>query len=314
MAKKILFLDSNHPSMIELLRKNGFVCDEDYTSTKAEIQAKLHQYHAVVIRSRFLMDRAFIDAGTQLQCIGRAGAGMENIDVAYAQSKGIACVHAPEGNRVAVAEHALGMLLALMNNFLRADREVRSGIWKREENRGAELTGKTVGIIGFGNTGSAFAKVLQGFDVKVLAYDKYKSGFGGSHVNESSPEEIFEQADVISFHIPLSAETRGMVNEKFLDSFVKKIWVLNTSRGAVLDTAALIKAMENDRVVGAGLDVLEFESTSFENLTAEQLPESFQKLRASERVILSPHVAGWTVESHRKIAEVLAAKMIEVLL
>lgn len=313
MAKKILFLDSNHPMMMELLRKAGFVCEEDYASTKSEIQSKLHHYHGVVIRSRFILDREFIDAGKQLQCIGRAGAGMENINVAYAGSKGIKCVHAPEGNRVAVAEHALGMLLALMNNFLRADREVRSGIWKREENRGAELTGKTVGIIGYGNTGSAFAKVLQGFDVKVLACDKYKTGFGSGHVNESSPEEIFENADVISFHVPLTAETRGMVNEKYLYSFVKKIWLLNTSRGPVVDTAALVKALEHDRVLGAGLDVLEYESISFENLSAEQLPEPFQKLRASERVILSPHVAGWTVESHRKIAEVLAAKMIDVL-
>lgn len=260
-----------------------------------------------------MLDREFIDAGKQLQCIGRAGAGMENINVAYAGSKGIKCVHAPEGNRVAVAEHALGMLLALMNNFLRADREVRSGIWKREENRGAELTGKTVGIIGYGNTGSSFAKVLQGFDVKVLAYDKYKTNFGGGHVKESTPEEIVENADIISFHIPLTAETRAMVNEKYLFSFAKKIWLLNTSRGPILDTAALVKALEHDRIIGAGLDVLEYESVSFENLTAEQLPEPFQKLRVSDRVILSPHVAGWTVESHRKIAEVLAGKIIEVL-
>lgn len=295
--------------MIDALRKKGFVCDEDYTSSKQEIQKKLHHYHAVVIRSRFLIDREFIDAGKQLQCIARAGAGMENINVAYAGSKGITCVHAPEGNRVAVAEHALGMLLALMNNFRRADAEVRNAIWKREENRGTELTGKTVGIIGYGNTGSAFAKVLQGFDVTVLAYDKFKTGFGSGYTRESSHEEIFQKADVISFHVPLTAETKKMVNEKYLSSFAKPVWLLNTSRGPVVDTAALMNAIEKNQVIGAGLDVLEFESVSFENLSADQLPEAFQKLRASDRVLLSPHVAGWTHESHVKIAQYLADKI-----
>lgn len=313
MTKKILFLDSNHPSMLEILRHHGFVCDEDYTSPKSEIQKKLSTYQGVVIRSRFLLDREFLDAGTHLQCIGRAGAGMENIDVTYAASRGITCVHAPEGNRVAVAEHALGMLLSLMNHLRRADQEVRNGIWRREENRGTELTGKTVGIIGFGNTGSAFAKVLQGFDVSILAYDKYKSGFGSGAVKESSLEEIFRHADVVSFHVPLSPETRAMVNDAFLSSFTKKIWLLNTSRGPVVDTAALMRALEHDRVIAAGLDVLEYESVSFEKLSADQLPEPFQQLRTSDRVLLSPHVAGWTHESHRKIAEVLAGKMAKVL-
>lgn len=295
--------------MIETLRKNGFVCDEDYTSPKQEVQSKLHHYHGVVIRSRFVIDREFIDAGKQLKVIGRAGAGMENINVSYAASKGITCVHAPEGNRVAVAEHALGMLLALMNNFRRADNEVRNATWKREANRGTELTGKTVAIIGFGNTGSAFAKVLQGFDVKILAYDKYKANFGSDSVKESNYEEIFCNADVISFHVPLSVETKGMVNEKFLSSFTKPIWLLNTSRGPIVDTTSLVSAIEQNKIIGAGLDVLEYESISFENLTADQLPEAFQKLRASDRVILSPHVAGWTHESHVKIAQTLADKI-----
>lgn len=300
--------------MLDILRKNGFTCDEEYTASKAEVQARLHEYHGVVIRSRFLIDREFIDAGKNLQCIGRAGAGMENIDVFYAESKGIRCVHAPEGNRVAVAEHALGMLLSLMNNMRRADAEVRNGIWKREENRGTELTGKTVGIIGYGNTGSAFAKVLQGFDVNVLAYDKYKSGFSSGHVKESSLEDVVRHADVISFHVPLSPETRGMANDAFFSSCRKPIWFLNTSRGPVTDTAALIRAIDHNIVIGAGLDVLEYESVSFEKLSADLLPEAFQQLRKSERVILSPHVAGWTHESHRKIAEVLAEKMTKALL
>ncbi len=316
--KKILFLDSNHPAMLEMLLAKGFVCDEDYTSPKEEILKKLPEYSAVIIRSRFKLDQEFLNAGINLKCIGRAGAGMENIDVKYAESRGICCVHAPEGNRVAVAEHALGMLLSLMNNFRRADNEVRNGIWLREENRGVELTGKTVGIIGYGNMGSAFAKVLRGFDIKILAYDKYKSGFGDELVTESTPEEIFTHADVLSLHVPLTEETRGMVNTEYLASFKKNIWVINTSRGAVVSTEALVNAIHPDsnrdgKVIGAGLDVLEYESTSFENLSAEELPQPFQELRKSDRVILSPHVAGWTVESHKKIAEVLATKVVNVL-
>lgn len=299
--------------MLEILRERGFVCDEDYTSPKEEILKKIADYSGVIIRSRFKLDREFLDAGIHLKVIGRAGAGMENIDLAYAASKGITCVHAPEGNRVAVGEHALGMLLALMNNFLRADLEVRQAIWKREENRGVELTGKTVGIIGYGNMGSAFAKVLRGFDVKILAYDKYKSGFGDQYVTESSLQEIFNEADVLSLHVPLTTETKGMVNASFLGSFVKPIWLLNTSRGPVLNTGDLMNAITSGKVAGAGLDVLEFESVSFENIHADDLPDSFQQLRTSDRVILSPHVAGWTMESHRKIAEVLAGKVAEVL-
>lgn len=313
MQKKILFLDSNHPVMLDMLRANGFVCDEDYISPKADVLKKIHSYHGVIIRSRFKLDSQFLDAATSLQCIGRAGAGMENIDVAYAESKGIRCVHAPEGNRIAVAEHALGMILSLMNNFRRADNEVRGGIWKREENRGTELTGKTVGIIGYGNMGSAFAKVLRGFDVKILAYDKYKSAFGDEYVTESSPEEIFRSADVLSLHVPLTEETRGMVNAAYLASFAKPVWLINTSRGPVVNTEALVHAINSGKVIAAGLDVLEYESTSFENLSAEELPEPFQQLRKSDRVILSPHVAGWTFESHRKIGEVLATKVINML-
>jgi D-3-phosphoglycerate dehydrogenase / 2-oxoglutarate reductase len=313
MSKKILFLDSNHPAMLELLRGKGIVCDEDYASPKSEILKKIGAYDGVIIRSRFRLDKEFLDAALNLKVIGRAGAGMENIDVTYAESKGIKCVHAPEGNRVAVGEHALGMLLSLMNNFRRADNEVRNGIWKREENRGTELTGKTVGIIGYGNMGPAFAKVLRGFDVKILAYDKYRNGFGDEFVTESSPEEIFAGADVLSLHVPLTTETRGMVNESYLSSFAKNIWLINTSRGQVVNTEDVVNAIRSGKILGAGLDVLEYESLSFENLSAEQLPEAFQRLRKSDNVILSPHVAGWTFESHKKIAEVLAYKVSAVL-
>jgi len=313
MNKKILFLDSNHPMMIGMLRANGFVCDEDYISSKEEVEAKLNEYHGVVIRSRFTLDKTFLDAGKNLQCIGRAGAGMENIDVKYAESIGVKCVHAPEGNRVAVGEHVLGMLLSLMNNFRRADREVRAGIWLREENRGTELTGKTVGIIGYGNMGTAFEKVLQGFDVQVLACDKYKTNFGHDHVIESSMNMIFEEADVVSMHVPLTSETRFMADAAFFKSFRKSIWFLNTSRGKVTETAALVEALKSGKVRGAGLDVLEYETTSFEKLSADELPEAFQYLRSSDNVILSPHVAGWTHESHMKIGTVLAEKITAVL-
>lgn len=313
MKKRILFLDSNHPVMIETLRANGFECDEDYTSSKEEVMQKLHNYHGVVIRSRFKLDKVFLDAGTHLRCIGRAGAGMENIDVEYAASKGITCVHAPEGNRVAVGEHALGMLLSLMNNFRKSDNETRNGIWKREENRGTELTGKTVGIIGYGNMGSAFAKVLAGFDVKVLAYDKFKSGFTNDYVKESSLEDILDNADVLSMHVPLTADTLMMVNDAFLNAFRKPIWFINTSRGKVVQTSAVADALESGKIKGAALDVLEYESVSFEHLDADELPEPFQRLRKMDNVIITPHIAGWTHESHVKIGKLIAEKMIAVL-
>lgn len=313
MKKRILFLDSNHPVMIETLRAKGFECDEDYTSSKEEIMLQLHRYQGVVIRSRFKLDKVFLDAGTQLRCIGRAGAGMENIDVEYAASRGITCVHAPEGNRVAVGEHALGMLLSLMNNFRKSDNETRNGIWKREENRGTELTGKTVGIIGYGNMGSSFAKVLAGFDVKVLAYDKFKSGFSNGYVQESSMQNIFDNADVLSMHVPLTEETQMMVNDAFLNTFRKPIWFINTSRGKVVQTSSVVNALESGKIRGAAIDVLEYESVSFEQLDADELPQPFQRLRAMDNVIITPHVAGWTFESHVKIGKVLAEKMSAVL-
>ncbi|GAB4131242.1 MAG: 2-hydroxyacid dehydrogenase [Bacteroidia bacterium] len=311
--KKVLFLDTNHPVMIETIRAAGIKCDEDYHSSKEEVLKKIAAYDGVIIRSRFKIEKDFIDAATNLKCIGRAGAGMENIDVTYAESKGIRCVHAPEGNRDAVGEQAIGMLLALMNHLLRADREVRSGIWKREENRGYELQGKTVGVIGYGNMGSAFVQRLKGFGVKVLVYDKYKQGFGRDFVTEATLQEIFDQADVLSLHIPLTDETRYLVNDAFLSSFRKNIWLINTARGKVLHTADLVKHLKSGKVIGACLDVLEYESVSFEQLDAGSLPEPFQYLIHSDNVILSPHIAGWTFESHEKIGKYLAEKVIRVL-
>jgi D-3-phosphoglycerate dehydrogenase len=235
---------------------------------------------------------------------------MENIDKDYAESLGIACLNAPEGNCNAVAEQALGMLLALFNNLTRADREVRGGIWKREENRGVELNGKTIAIIGYGHTGSTFAKRLRGFDLKILVVDPYKSGYGNEYVEESTMEEVFEEADIVSLHVPLNNETRYIVNTDFLNRFRKSIYILNTSRGKCLKTADLVDALERGKVLGAALDVMEFETLSFEQL--DEIPAPLKALIASDRTILTPHIAGWTHESNLKMAQILVKK-IEVL-
>jgi D-3-phosphoglycerate dehydrogenase len=308
---KILFIDSNHPALHKTLEKAGHTCDLHYLWDRSKILENLHEYDGVVIRSKITFNKEAIDKAGRLKFIARAGAGMENIDVAYAESKGIRCLHAPEGNRDAVAEHAIAMLLALFNNLLRADHEVREGKWIREGNRGLELMGKTVGIIGFGNMGSSFAQRLSGFSVKVLAYDKYKKGFGSELVEECSMEKIFAEADILSLHIPLTEETQFLVDKKFLGSFAKNIFVINTSRGKNIRTEDLVDAIRSGKVSGACLDVLEYEMSSFENLESSSLPEAFQYLRKSEKVVLSPHIAGWTHESNEKIARILAAKILD---
>lgn len=308
--KKILFIDPNHPVLHEMLADAGFQCDLFWDKSKEELMALLPGYDGIVIRSRFKITRELIDSAPRLRCIGRVGAGMENIDVAYAQSKGIACLHAPEGNRDAVAEHAMGMLLSLLNHLKRADSEVRAGTWKRAENRGHEIKDKTVGIIGYGNMGSAFAQRLTGFGCRILAHDKYKSGFGTDMVQEASLDGICGQADIISLHLPLTAETTYYVNEAFIERCQKNIYLINTARGKCLDTAALVRHLQSGRIKGACLDVLEYESTSFENLDASRLPEPMQYLIQSDKVMLSPHIAGWTHESNYKMSRVIAEKMI----
>lgn len=256
------------------------------------------------------MDEAFLSSANDLKFIARSGAGMENIDEDYCQKNSIELFNAPEGNRNAVAEHALGMLLALFNRIVIADREVRSGKWRREENRGVELEGKTVGIIGFGNNGSQFAKKLTGFDCDVIAYDKYKTGFSSDIAEEVSLDKIFEISDVVSFHIPQNEETIGMGDKAFFDKFKKPIYVINLARGKVIKINALVEAMKNDQVTGACLDVLEYEKSSFESFFEQELPEDFQYLLRSDRVILSPHVGGWTHESYFKLSDVLANKIL----
>lgn len=307
----ILHLDSNHPLLIETLEEKGFHNDEDYTSTKAEVEEKIKEYHGIVLRSRFPIDRQFIDRAQNLKFIARVGAGLENIDTDYAAEKGISLIHAPEGNRNAVGEHALGMLLSLFNKLNSADREVRSGHWNRESNRGHELDGKTVGIIGYGNMGKSFAKKLRGFDVEVLCHDILPH-VGDNNARQVPLSEIMEKADVLSLHVPWTSHTDKMVNADFINQFANPFWLINTARGKNVVTSDLVNALESGRILGAALDVLEYEKQSFENLSTSDIPEPLQYLFKSDKVLLTPHVAGWTFESHRKLAEVIADKIIRL--
>ena len=307
---KILHIDSNHPLLWEQLQQAGFQNEADFTSTKTEIEAKIQNYHGIVIRSRFKIDKGFLDKALNLKFIARVGAGLESIDCDYAESKGIHLIAAPEGNRNAVGEHALGMLLSLMNKLNRADRMVREGHWVREGNRGYELDGKTVGIIGYGNMGKAFAKKLKGFDVDVLCHD-ILSNVGDANAKQVSLEELQQKADVLSLHIPWTPETDKMVNTQFINAFGKPFWFVNTSRGKNVVTDDLVSALESGKVLGAGLDVLEYEKLSFENLFIDaEKPKAFEYLLQAENVLLTPHIAGWTFESHQKLAQTIVDKII----
>jgi D-3-phosphoglycerate dehydrogenase / 2-oxoglutarate reductase len=309
---KVVFLDTVHPILAERLSKAGYSCLEASGFSKDECLNTIADAQGIVIRSRFTMNEEFLQFAPNLKWIARSGAGMENIDERYCKKRGITLYNAPEGNRNAVGEHALGMLLSLMNKLHTADREVRSGKWDREGNRGVELDGKTVGIIGYGNNGSAFAKKLRGFDVKLMAYDKYKKGFGDHFVMECTLNAIMKNADVISLHIPQNKDTTWMINDAFFDKLQKPIWLLNLSRGKIVETAALVRALKTGKVLGAGLDVLEYEKSSFESFFEQELPPDFEYLLNSNKVILSPHVGGWTEESYFKLSDVLADKILSV--
>ena len=310
---KVLFVDTNHPRLIEGLRDIGLQCDEDYSSSKAEIENKIADYQGLVIRSRFSIDRTFLDRAKDLKFIGRVGAGLENIDVEYAEGKGVKLIAAPEGNRNAVGEHALGMILALMNRLKEADLEIRKGLWRREENRGVELEGKTVGIIGYGNMGKAFAKKLKGFDCEVLCHD-IKENVGDENATQVSLQTLFDRTQVLSLHTPQTPLTIGMVGAGFINSFKNDFYLINTARGSAVKTEDLMDALDRGKILGACLDVLEYEKASFENFFSDQsLPEAFQRLIHSERVLLSPHVAGWTVESKFKLADTIVNKVREFL-
>jgi len=307
---KILHLDSNHPLLWEQLENASFQNEADFTSTKEEIEAKIHNYHGIVIRSRFKINKSFLDKATNLQFIARVGAGLESIDCDYASTKGIQLIAAPEGNKNAVGEHAIGMLLSLMNKLNRADKLVREGNWIRESNRGYELKGKTIGLIGYGNMGKSFAKKLRGFDVSVLCYDILEN-VSDENARQVSLLELQQQSDVLSLHIPWTTETDKMINTHFINSFSKPFWFINTSRGKNVSTDDLVKALQSGKILGAGLDVLEYEKLSFENLFIDEYkPAAFEYLLQAENALLTPHIAGWTYESHEKLAQVIANKII----
>lgn len=304
---RILIVDDLHPVFKNRATELGYEVDDLPTITRAETLAIISKYDGIAVRTKFKIDRELMDAAPQLKFVARAGAGLDNIDEAYAEEKNITLINAPEGNRDALGEHAIAMLLALINNLRKSDTEVRNGIWDREGNRGWELKGKTVGIIGYGFMGSSFAKKLSGFDVKVIAYDKYKTGFSDAYAQECSMEEIVKHSDVLSLHIPLTAETRQMVDAEYLFHFRKNIFFINTARGEIVNTKAVLDAISSGKIMGAGLDVLEVEK--FPNLGEQAW---YNDLKDAEKVLLSPHIGGWTFDSYRKISEVLADKLAEL--
>ena len=309
---KILHIDSNHPLLWEQLEQAGFHNEADFTSSKSEIETKIQNYHGIVIRSRFKIDREFLDKAINLKFIARVGAGLESIDCDYAKGKNIQLIAAPEGNRNAVGEHAIGMLLSLMNKLNRADKLVREGKWIREGNRGYELEGKTIGLIGYGNMGKSFAKKLRGFDVEVLCYDILPD-VGDENARQVSLQELQQKADVLSLHIPWTPETDKMINTNFINAFAKPFWFINTSRGKNVVTDDLVTALQSGKILGAGLDVLEYEKLSFENLFIDaEKPKAFEYLLQSENVLLTPHIAGWTFESNEKLAQVIVKKIIRL--
>ncbi len=310
MPYKILAIDSNHICLNNGLRDAGFIVDEDYTSPKNIIEEKIGDYDGLIVRSRFPIDKDFLEKAHNLKFIGRVGAGLENIDKEYAAQRGIILFNSPEGNRDSVGEHAIGMLLMLMHHLRRADQEVRNGIWKREENRGDELKGKTVGIIGYGNMGNAFAQRLQGFEVQVICYDILPNK-GNDFAKQVSLTEFFERAEVISLHTPQTAETMKMIDAKFIAKFKHPFYFINTARGKSVVTKDLVEAMKTGKVLGVALDVLEFEKSSFEKLVASELPEEFHYLIEADNAVLAPHIAGWTHQSKVKLAEFIRDKIID---
>lgn len=303
---RILIIDDIHEVFLEKLKVAGMEVDYQPTMTLEELLPILEDYEGLVLRSKIKVTSSIMDQAKNLKFIARAGAGMDNIDELYAQSKGIQLLNAPEGNRNAVGEHMVGMLLSLFNHLHTSHLEIKEGKWLREENRGIELRERTIGLIGYGNNGEAMAKCLSGFGVRILAYDKYKSGFGNEYVIESTLEDIATYADVLSLHVPLTPETFEMVNADFLNSFLKPIYLLNGSRGEVVVLPALVEALREGKVLGAALDVLPIEK--FPALEAQPW---FKEITTHPNVLLTPHVAGWTVESYFKIANVLADKIIE---
>lgn len=302
--KKILIVDDLHPAFKIQAIAMGYEVDDEPKITREQTLAKIKDYVGIAVRTKFRIDSEIFAAATNLKFVARAGAGLDNIDDKIAFERNIALINAPEGNCDAVGEHATGLLLSLMNNFRRADLEIRNGIWDREGNRGYELKGKKVGIIGYGFMGQSFAKKLAGFEVDVMAYDKYKTGFSDAFAREVSMEEIVKHSDVLSLHIPLTTETRQMVDDEYFFHFKKPIFFINTARGEIVNTKAVLNAIDSGKILGAGLDVLQTEK--FPALGEQPW---YEELKENDKVILTPHVGGWTFDSYRKISEVLAEKL-----
>ena len=306
---KVLHIDSNHAILQEDLASFGCINHQDYTSSKTEIEAKIADYDGIVIRSRFKIDKTFIDAAVNLKFMARVGAGLESIDCDYAESKGIKLIAAPEGNMNAVGEHALGMILSLFNNLKQADLQIREGKWLREANRGLELEGKTIGLIGYGNMGKAFAKKLRGFDCNVICYD-LQENVDDENCTQVSLKTLQEKTDVLSIHTPHNEQSHKMIDSHFINGFQKPFYLINTARGSAVVTDDLVTALKSEKILGACLDVLEYEKLSFENLFENKnLPEAFKYLIESDSVLLSPHIAGWTVESKFKLAKTITQKI-----
>jgi D-3-phosphoglycerate dehydrogenase len=303
---RVLITDDVHPLLIEELQRMGYGVNFKPEISFQETLESIAPYAGLIINSKIFCGEELLNKAPNLRWVGRLGSGMEVIDKDACDKRAVKYFNSPEGNRNAVAEHALGLLLNVMNNITKSNNEVKEGKWIREPNRGEELSGRTIGIIAFGNTGEAFAKLLAGFDVRILAYDKYRKGFANERVKESTLEEIFHEADIISLHLPLTDETKYMVDEKFLNSFRKQIYLINTSRGKVLKTTALLEALHSGKVKATALDVLENEKINALNTEEQQW---FDALVKEERIILTPHIAGWTHESKRKIAEVVIEKV-----
>ena len=305
---KILLLDSNHPLITEQLSAKGFLLEEDFTSSYDEVLQKINNYEGIIIRSRIPLDKNFLEKAKNLKFIARVGAGMENIDIEVAKILGISLINSPEGNRDSVAEHVVGMLLILMNRLFIASEEVKNGIWKREENRGDELLGKTFGIIGYGNMGKATAKRLSGFGVKVIFHDLLPN-LQDEFAEQVSLEKLQQEADILSLHIPLDASTKYLVDEDFITKMKKNFYFINTARGKNLKTSALVEAIKQGKVLGAALDVLEYEKSSFENLETDN--EDLAYLLKSDKVIVTPHIAGWTHQSKEKLAQFIVDKIVK---
>ena len=308
MEKRVLFLDTVHPVLQEKLTNDGYICVQDYQCTSEELKKVIHEYFGLVIRSRLILDKEVLSNAKNLNFIARSGSGLENIDLEFADQHKIKCFNSPEGNRDAVGEHTIAMLLSLFNNITQGNEEVKSGIWKREENRGIELGNMTVGIIGYGNTGSAFAKKLSGFDCTVLAYDIIDGKIDGKFAKKASLGEIQKECDVISVHIPYNPENHHFINQALLSGFEKNIYVVNTSRGKIMNTEDLVNSIQSGDVIGACMDVLEYEKHSFD-LDDASKPKALKFLQSDNRVLLSPHVAGWTTESYYKLSKVLYQKI-----